>query len=467
MNDKDEIIQKLMERIISLEKLVAKQAEEIAELKKRLNRNSNNSSKPPSSGGFKKPVQNNREKTNKKTGGQAGHEGKTLEFAVPDEIMTLAVSNCVACKKDLTQTEPLSIEKRQRHDLPSIKLHITEYQAEKKRCCCGHLNVGLFPNEIQSSIQYGPRIKGLALYLHQEQKLPYARCCQFLKDYFGTWFSQGTLFNTQVKSYEHLETIEKQIREALIKSKVMHNDETGLHVNKNLQWLHVASTTSLTTYEIHKKRGVEAINAIGILPQFQGTSVHDGYKSYFCYSEMKHGLCNAHHLRELKAFEEDGQKWALNMRRCLKEACHLVNEAKRAGQEQLPATITKAILILYRSILFEGNKEVPRIETQTPGKRGRPKQEKARNLLERLRDHEEAVLRFVTDFTVPFTNNQGERDIRMVKLKEKISGGFRSELGAKMFARITGYLSTLRKQGMNIAEAMTALAGGCPLIPHF
>lgn len=474
MDEKDKLIQKLLEKIAQLEKVIAEQAviiaqqgERIAELERRLNKNSRNSSKPPSSDSFKKKPQNNREKTNKKSGGQKGHVGKTLLFSAPDEVVTLPVLSCECCNKDLSQTEISDLEKRQVHDIPVIKIHVTEYQAEKKLCCCGHMTVAIFPAEVSSAIQYGARIKGFALYLHNEQKLPYERCCTLLNDYYGASFCEGSLFNAQKKSYTLLEPIAAQTKKALIEKLVLHHDETGMQINKELHWLHVTSDSMLTFYGVHKKRGKEAIDSINILPQFTGVAIHDHWKSYYLYTHATHGLCNAHHLRELKSFEEEGQIWATKMRIFLQELCHLVNEAQRKNQTALADTIYQEVLSRYQNILLEGEMELPFAAPLMPGKRGRPKQPKGRNLLNRLRDYQSDVLRFAFDFNVPFTNNQAERDIRMVKLKQKISGGFRSFHGAEMFARICGYLSTMRKQGVNIAEAMTALAAGKPIRPNF
>jgi transposase len=480
MEDKDLLIQRLLDELSALKVLVEQQRleieilrlenkmlrEENAELKKKLNKNSNNSSKPPSSDGFKKKPKNNREKTNKKSGGQKGHPGVTLNHAVPDEVVTLSVPCCLVCGEDLSQTPLLGIEKRQHHDIPPIKLHVTEYQAEKKACHCGHLNVGLFPEGVEHSIQYGPRIKGFALYLHQEQKIPYARCCNLLNDYYGSCFSEGSLFNTQCEAYKNLEKIEELIKSALLNKEVLHSDETGVRVNKLLQWLHVTSNNTLTFYHIHPKRGTIAMDEIGILPLFKGTLVHDHLKAYFRYVEIFHALCNAHHLRELQSFEEEGQQWAKLMREFLKEACHIVNEAHREHKPALSDEVYQSLLSRYKQIIEEGEKELP-CATSITGKRGKPKQPHGRNLLHRLRDYQEDVLRFMSDFKVPFTNNQAERDLRMAKLKQKISGGFRSVQGAQMFARIAGYLSTLRKQDINIAHAMTALCAGQPILPNF
>jgi transposase len=367
---------------------------------------------------------------------------------------------------DLSQSKSDTIETRQVHDIPLIKIQVTEYQAEKKQCSCGHVTCGTFPPEVKAGVQYGARIKGLALYLHSEQKLPYARCCAILTDYFGSSFSEGSLFTTQEKAHEVLLPIEEKTKAALIGKKVLHHDETGMQINKKLHWLHVAGNDKLTAFQIHAKRGKKAMDEHGLLPKFNGILVHDHWKTYFLYTQMQHSLCNAHHLRELKSFEEEGQIWAGKMRMHLKEWCHIVNEAQRENKNKLPETVYQENLKKYQTILGEGEKELP-IATKEPNKRGRPKQPRGRNLLHRLRDYQEEVLHFSRDFDVPFTNNQAERDIRMAKLKQKISGGFRSLNGAKMFARLSGYLSTLRKQKINIADAMTSLARGNPILPNF
>ena len=487
MDEKDKLIEKLLAKIAELEKIVLaqsiliaeqarfiaeqsktikRQGERITELERRLDKNSQNSSKPPSSGGLNRKPQNNRDKSGKSTGGQKGHVGTTLQSAEPDEVISLSVSRCESCLADLSKQIPDDIEKRQVHDIPLVKIHITEYQAEKKQCSCGRVTCGAFPSEVKPGVQYGARIKGLALYLHNEQKLPYARCCEFLTDYYGSSFSEGSLFATQKKAHDILLPIEEKTKAALTLKKVLHHDETGMQVTKLLYWLHVASNDQLTVFHIHEKRGKEAMDEQGILPEFNGILVHDHWKPYFLYTQMQHGLCNAHHLRELKLFEEEGQIWAGKMRAHLKAWCHMVNEAGRENKNELPEAVYQKHLKKYQTILDEGEKELP-LATKEPNKRGRPKQPRGRNLLHRLRDYQQEVLRFARDFDVPFTNNQAERDIRMAKLKQKISGGFRSLNGAKMFARLSGYLSTLRKQKINIAEAMTSLASGKPILPTF
>lgn len=460
MDEKDKLIEKLLG-------IIAEQAEKIAELERRLNKNSQNSSKPPSSDGFKKKPQNNREKTGKKSGGQPGHNGNTLSYTMPDEIITLPVTACGHCGRNLFTEPAYEIEKRQLHDIPRTKIEITEYQAQKKHCSCGHITRADFPANISNFVQYGPRIKGFALYLHNEQKLPYERCCLLLNHYYGTSFSEGSLFNTQQAAYDTLQPTEEQVGQALLAKPVLHHDETGLQINKELHWLHAVSNAELTLYGVHKKRGKEAMDAMGILPHYTGISVHDHWKSYYRYIKPEHGLCNAHHLRELKSFEEDNQVWAGKMRVFLQGVCHQVNEAKQAGMTALPESDYQKILLQYQIIVSEGDKELPIATSPPPGKRGRPKQPKGRNLLNRLRDYQSDVLRFAADFNVPFTNNQAERDIRMVKLKQKISGGFRSFNGAQMFARISGYISSLRKQNFNIADAMTALASNQPVALNF
>jgi len=478
-----QMIEKLLEQIEQLKQIIVKQGgiieqqniimikqnEKIEELEKRLNKNSSNSSKPPSTDSFKKKSHknNSREKTDKTTGGQIGHKGRTLIASEkPEVIIDLTIESCEACNQDLRKIEAFDTERRQVHDIPLIKIEVTEYCVNKKKCTCGHVNIAEFPDNVDSRVQYGNRIKGFALYLHNEQKLPYERSCQLLNNYYGTSFSEGSLFNAQEQAYQQLADIEEQIKIELMKAPVLHCDETGMRVDNKLHWFHVMSQEHLTFYAMHRNRGTKAINDIDLIPNFAGIMVHDHWQSYYTYTKSKHALCNAHHLRELKSFEQIGQIWSKDMRVFLQESCHLVNEEKRKNKKSLNSSVYKEIQKKYREILKKGNQELP-IAMQVLGKRGRVKQPAGRNLLNRLRDFEDDVLRFASNFEVPFTNNQAERDLRMIKLKQKISGCFRSVNGGLMFARISGYISTIRKQGFNIAEGFSLLASGQPLIPIF
>lgn len=441
--------------------------DQIKKLEAQLSKTSKNSSKPPSSDGFKRPSpQSLRKKGERKTGGQPGHEGKTLnQVETPDVIVTHRADLCEVCSTSLVAVESLGVELRQEVDLPVIQPIVTEHQAEIKVCPrCGSAAKGQFPKDITQGVQYGPRIKATANYLSHYQLLPYARLQELFEDVFTVPLSEGTLFNVNAVCYEKLEGHELQVKRHLIESPVAHFDESGLRVMKELHWLHVASTEKLTHYEMHKKRGKEAMDAIGILPYFRGRAVHDHWKPYFHYGSQ-HGLCNAHHLRELTYHEEQyGQRWAEKMKDCLLEIKKEVDVHKAAGNVKMPLGRLSYFSRRYSYILREGLKEIPPVH-QGQKKRGKLKQHPAKNLADRLSIFKRETLAFMYDFTVPFTNNQGEQDIRMIKVKQKISGCFRSQQGGKMFCRTRGYISTARKNGLNPLEALTGVFKGRPFMP--
>jgi len=431
--------------------------ERIKALEAQLSKNSRNSSKPPSTDGFKKPKPKSlRRKGERKTGGQPGHKGKTLlQVETPDVIVSHPVEFCHACFTSLIDVPVSEVERRQEFDLPAIEPVVTEHRAAIKICPgCGGRTRGNFPEEITQPVQYGPRVKATATYLNHYQLLPYGRMQELFADVFKVHLSEGTLFNITKLCYKNLEDYAMDVKKRLIKSPVVHFDESGLRVKKDSHWLHVASTEKTTHYEIHKKRGREAMDDIGLLPYFKGRAVHDHWKPYFHYGG-KHGLCNAHHLRELIYHEEQyNQSWCKDMRECLLKAKQEVETCKAAGKMKMDPKRLRAFEQQYCHILRAGLKEIPVVHAP-PKRRGKVKQHPAKNLLDRLSDFKEETLAFMYDFAVPFDNNLGERDIRMIKTKQKISGCFRSQQGGKMFCRIRGYLSTSRKNSLNVLEALT------------
>jgi transposase len=456
------LVESLVARINALE-------ERVEALENQLSKTSRNSSKPPSGDGFKKKTKSLRVKSNRPSGGQPGHPGNTLEWSAEvDEIEVHPVTACQGCGASLQQTPVTDWEVRQVHDLPPMKIEVREHHCQIK-CCpdCGILNRGQFPQEVSQSVQYGVHLQSLMVYLMEVQLLPSQRVCELLSEVFEVTVSEGTLYNVRARCFEALGSAEQEIRQTLLGADVVHFDETGFRVKNQLWWLHVACTESLTFYFVHEKRGQKAMDEMGILPQFTGKGVHDGLKSYFCYV-LSHCLCNAHHLRELIFIAERyEQKWAEEMNILLVEMNRQVNEAKAQGQTALAFSQIALLEQQYLEIVqrgFEANppEVVPEGEAKP---RGRPKQSAAKNLLDRLSAHSEAVLRFIHDFAVPFDNNQAERDIRMMKLKQKISGGFRAQSGAVMFCRIRSYLSSLRKQGVNIWDALVQIFMGCPISP--
>jgi len=467
------------EVINSLIDIINAQQLEIIELKKRVkkleeqvNKNSRNSSKPPSSDGFNK-TKSLRRKSSKPSGGQKGHKGSTLnQVPNPDRIVSHKVSTCDDCNNSLEDVQPTGYKKRQVFDL-NIEVVVTEHQVEEKLCShCGAKNKADFPADVQQPVQYGANFKAVGTYLNQFQLLPLERTCDFFEDIVGIRPSEATIINCNNKIYDTLETIEDRIKELLLNSPVVHYDETGLSVNGKNNWIHSASTAKLTHYEVHQKRGKSAMDDIEILPEYLGVAVHDCWPSYFKFDNCQHALCNAHLLRELiGVYENDErQKWALEMNTLLCEIKDAVNEAKNNDRPSLSPLQIDFYKRGYNQILksgFELNAQLDKdkYSENAPKKRGRKKQSTAKNLLDRFKEHEDSVLKFMSDFNVPFDNNQAERDVRMVKVKEKISGTFRSELGARIFARIRSYISTARKNSLSVIDAISSAVTGKPYLP--
>lgn len=470
--EKDALIIALYKIIGELHLQVKQQAEEIDKLKGQLNKNSQNSSKPPSSDGLSKPAPKSlRKPSNKKTGGQKGHTGHHLEaVANPEHIKYHVVRHCESCSTNLEATAAEGYEERQVFDIPLPRIEVTAHRAEKKRCTCGHLTTASFPMTVTSSVQYGEHIKGVAVYFNQYQLLPYSRCIEALEDLYGTGLCEGSLLNFNEQTYATLASTESQIRAALQQADVLNVDESGIRVEGKLHWVHSASTDQLTFYQHHKKRGTDAMNEIGILPSYTGKLVHDHLKAYFRYANCLHVSCNAHHLRELVFLVEHGHlQWAGEMARLLVTIKNAVDRAKRQQHTELNPKLQRLFSHRYDDLVEIGLKqdaclEAARLQPEIPKKRGRKKQSKAKNLLDRFENYKTDTLRFMYDFSVPFDNNQAERDIRMVKLKQKVSGTFRSQQGAKMFFRIRGYLSSAKKQGHKMLEALTLCFQGCPLV---
>ncbi|MFI5344429.1 MAG: IS66 family transposase [Chlamydiales bacterium] len=450
--------------IISQQQVRIQQLEaRVHELEARLSKNSSNSSKPPGSDGFKKKPESLRGKTGKKPGAQQGHIGRGLaQVNNPDQIITHAPSNCQACGCNLQDINGACVEKRQTFDIPPPKIEVTEHQVFEKQCpCCGGRSRGLFPNHIKGPVQYGEKVQALAAYFAHQHFIPVDRVCQIFEDIFGIPISPGTCSNIDEKLYRHLESFEQGLKTYLLAARVLHFDETGMRCKKKLHWVHVASSNLATLYAIHAKRGKEAMDGAGILPNFQGKGVHDHWFPYFSYEQMEHGLCNAHHLRELKFIhEQEREEWAKQMEDLLIFAKTEVE--KYSEQQALPQAILKQIKEKYDQILNIGFEYHALLTPLPVGKRGRRKQRDGKNLLDRFKEKKNCVLLFIHDFSVPFTNNLGEQDIRMAKLKQKISGCFRTHVGGQIFCRIRGYISTARKQGWNIWKALTNAIKGTP-----
>jgi len=457
-------------QIQAQEQVIATVSAWVKELEDQARTTSRTSSKPPSSDGFVRPPRSLRQRSGQKPGGQPGHVGRALHMVdAPERVIVHSPAVCAGCQRSLADVPAQRYERRQVLDLPPLRLEASEHRAEAKTCpVCAQTTSGVFPAPITRPVQYGERLKALAVYLVSYQLLPYDRASELLADLFGPGPTDGAVCAAVSTCAEALEEVEEQIMDTLGRADVLHNDETGVRVQGKLQWLHVASTAQLTHYAVHPKRGSAASTAIGILPTFAGISVHDGLSAYTQYP-CAHALCNAHHLRELTAIvEHDQQPWAARMKDLLVEIKTQVAERRAGGATCFTDTVRADFVHRYQEILDEGfaaNPPPPSPEG-VPKRRGRPKQSKAKNLLDRLSTQRQAVLAFMDDWRVPFDNNQAERDLRMVKVQQKVSGCFRSPAGAAAFCRIRGYVSTLRKQRQQILPALHSVFTGQPLIPN-
>ena len=427
----------------------------------RLNVNSRNSSKPPSQDPYRKRGRKvvGAEKIEKrKPGGQPGHKGETIErVANPDYVEDLPIDRRTLPKWH--EYHRIEDEVRQIIDI-SITQKVTEYRAEVVKDERGRQYRAEFPAGITRPVQYGASVKAEAMYMSAYQFVPCNRVRDFFRDQAGIELSSGTLHNFGKETYKLLEKFEEMVRSHLIEAPIAHFDETGVNINGKLAWLHSASSEKWTLFHVHTKRGKEGIDSLGVLPYFSGISCHDHWKAYFGYKECIHVLCNAHHTRELDGvIDNEGHVWAQEMKKLLED----INVEVNAGAE-LSATSQKTYRKQYRAIIARGEKECPKVEA-TLHKRGKTKQSKARNLLDRLRDFEDETLRFITDPMIPFSNNQAERDIRMTKVQQKISGCFRSLHGAQIFCRTRSYISTCLKHGLSATDALKMLFDG--RLPNF
>lgn len=454
--------------------LFMKLAARIQELEARQNQDSHNSSKPPMSDGLKRlPKHGLRHKSGKKSGGQEGHQGHRLEpVAEPNRIVVHAVTSCRGCHAALEGGKVEAYEKRQVFDLPEkVELEVTEHRAEIKSCPqCGEINRGEFPAGINQETQYGPRVRAQMVYFNVYQYVPLKRTGEIMEDLYGQPVSEGTVVAAVAEAAQKVTPVVEQVKEYLIRTEeAVHFDETGMHVG-GLKWLHSASTALATFFAIHAKRGRAAMDEIGILPKRTGWCIHDYWKAYLQYWQARHGLCGAHLLRELISLVENYlQVWAQAMINLLIEIKKAVESAKASGEQALSSEQLSDFRTRYDQIVTEGLAANP-VQQRTGeqvGKRGRIKQTPARNLLDRLRDHPDKVLAFMYDFKVPFDNNLAERDIRMAKLKEKISGCFRSDSGSFAFCQVRSYISTAHKNGQPILNAIYLALTGSPFAPAF
>ena len=482
-----QIIVTLLALVNELQDQFARQSEQIAkleaenkELADRLKTNSRNSSKPPSTDGYAKPSvsakgasnkasesdpkddkpnpKSLRQKSGLKPGGQKGHKGTTLQQATePERSQYHPVIGCEKCHCSLRSTKPLKLVERQVFEPGRFgHFEVTAHVAEVKECSCGHVTYASFPEGVDAHVQYGPVTQALAVYLCQYQLVPYKRASRFFSDIFGLEVSPGSICTFQKNAYDQLASTEQAIVDALKDAPVAGADETGMRVAGSLWWMHVLRTEQWTLYHLDPSKGQPAIEAMGILLTFAGILVHDHYKLYFRYAAL-HVLCNAHHLRELQGVvDRDCNHLAARLQRLLRLACHLSNGFRKIGMEAMPEAIRQRIASLFERTARKAQAAEAEYMERVRQRQGnhKVKNTKAFNLFKRLVKFKEETLRFMSDFTIPFDNNGSEQDIRNGKVKQKISGCIRSKKGAKWYCRIRSYVSSARKQGQNVFEAL-------------
>jgi transposase len=436
---------------------------ENAELKRRLGMDSKNSSRPPSSDGLAKPVSLRKPSGRGPGKPKGGAGGALLQVADPDEVVVHAPAACQGCAGDLAGAAVVSVERRQIFDLPETRLRVREHCLEHRRCACGQVTAAEAPTGAVAPAQYGPGVKSLAVYLLTRQHLPYERCAELLADVLGAPIATSTLMDWTGQAAEAVVPHTAVVRAQLLECDVLGFDQTGTRIAGRTCWVHVACTRSLTLYHVHAKRGVAAIESMGVLPAFTGIAVHDGWKPYKTYTGAGHALCNAHHLRELAAVTQNApaerpEAWASDLADLLVGTWDEIKEIRTAHPEATGFTVDalEQLTARYEEIIAAGRVLYPAREPGAP----RVKRTKAANLLDRLDAERDQVLRFAFDWRVPFDNNGSEQMIRMAKIQQKISGGWRTARGAERFFAVRGYLSTAAKQGRNLLDAIRRLFDG-------
>lgn len=440
----------------------------VAELEERVAQNPRNSSRPPSSEGYAKPRSPSRAEQRAKgrrPGKQPGAPGTFLaQVEQPDEVVEHVPAGCAGCGAGLQDAAVVAVERRQVFDLPPARLHVAEHRLQRRVCTCGVVTAAAAPAGVGAPAVYGPRLRALAVYYLHAQHLPIARVAALFAEVHQVRVSEGFLTAVLADAAAATGAFRDAAFAQLTAAPVGHFDETGVRVQGALQWLHSASTDRLTLLGVHEQRGAGGIDALGVLPAFGGVAVHDGWFPYRGY-DVAHGLCNAHHMRELTAvLERDpAQTWAGELIDLLRSANRAAHAARDAGRAALHPKDLRALHDRYDALITAGQAANP-LPART-GKPGAPKLGKTGALLKRLDTRREEVLRFACDLRVPFTNNQAERDLRMAKLQMKISGCWRTRQGADTFCALRSYLSTVRKNGVAVLDALTDLLTGNPWLP--
>jgi transposase len=438
--------------ILSLFDVLEAFGRRLRELEGKVEKTSKNSSKPPSSDGLKKAAAEPRKKGERPVGGVPGHPGATLEMTdTPDRVEELRPQGSCECGAYLEGLEAVAGERRQQIEMPEPRATVTEYRQMRVECPgCGRAHAGMFPPSVTPNVSYGPRLKAYAVGLAQGHFVGLERVCAIVADQCGVRPSGWSVQQWIVKAGQWLAPQYEAGRQAVAGAAVAHFDESGMRINGTLNWLHVAATDTAVHYTAHPKRGREAMDAAGILPGFRGIAVHDHWKPYRVYTHCSHALCNAHHLRELNYCEElTGHWWPVELRRVLLDAKDAVADAQAAGLTALEPAQRVALLARYDAQIQIGLAAWPVRPPEPGGNKGPAKQHEATNLLLRLRDYKDQVLRFLTDWRVPFDNNLAERMVRPVKVKLKVIGGFRAVGGADAFCVIRSVWETSKLNGLN------------------
>lgn len=442
-------------------------ADRVEELERRLGQNPRNSDKPPSSEGYEKPApRSRRQRTDRSSGGQPGHEGTTLrQVESPDEVVVQVPVACRSCGGSLAGAPVVSTEARQVFDLPPITLRVVEHVLQHRLCGCGAVTMADVPVGVGAPTQYGPRLKALGTYLLAGQHLPLARTAQLLADLAGARVSQGSLQSWYMDAAAGLDGFDDVLRQRLVAADVLGVDETGIRVDGRLAWVHAARTDLLTRYTVSKRRGAEAMTEAGVLPELTPDTVlvHDFWGPYWTF-DVTHAVCGAHLGRELvAACDVEGQQvWAQPLDRLLTEINRTATAARTVGADGLSPSLLATYRARYHDLIEAGWEANPDHHRGVRSRRRRPKHV---NLLDRLDTHRDEVLRYATDLRVPHTNNGSEQDIRPLKIRLKVAGCLRSISGAQAFCRLRSYLSTARKQGQSGFDVITTLHQGNPWIP--